>query len=65
MDGNLLLEIKSEVEGELRDALADMKPEEAAILAMLRSRIAKEVARAPASAKPGHGVNVEHRRPAG
>jgi DNA topoisomerase-1 len=45
MDGNLLIEIKSEVvEDELRDALAGLKPEEAAILAMLRSRLAKEVA---------------------
>jgi hypothetical protein len=42
MDGNLLIEIKSEVEDELRDALAGLKPEEAAILAMLRSRLAKE-----------------------
>ena len=32
MDGNLLFEIKSEVEDELRDALAGLKPEEAAIL---------------------------------
>jgi DNA topoisomerase-1 len=44
MDGNLLIEIKSEVEDELRDALAGLKPEEAAVLAMLRSRLAKEVA---------------------
>jgi len=44
MDGNLLFEIKSEVEDELRDALAGLKPEEAAVLAMLRSRLAKEVA---------------------
>src|SRR3954471_16452720 len=51
MDGNLLLEIKSEVEGELRDALAGLKPEEAAVLAMLRSRLAKEVARTPAASK--------------
>jgi hypothetical protein len=36
--------IKSEVEDELRDALAGLKPEEAAVLAMLRSRLAKEVA---------------------
>jgi len=32
MDGNLLLEIKSELEGDLRDALAGLKPEEAAVL---------------------------------
>ena len=51
MDGNLLIEIKSEVEDELRDALAGLKPEEAAVLAMLRSRLAKEFARTPAAAK--------------
>jgi DNA topoisomerase-1 len=48
MDGNLMLEIKAEVEGELRDALAGLKPEEAAVLAVLRSRLSKEVARAGA-----------------
>jgi DNA topoisomerase I len=42
MDGNLLFEIKSEVEDELRNALASLRPEEAAVLAMLRSRLAKE-----------------------
>jgi DNA topoisomerase-1 len=42
MDGNLVLEIKSEVESELRHELAGLKPEEAAVLAMLRSRLAKE-----------------------
>jgi DNA topoisomerase I len=51
MDGNLLFEIKSVVEDELRDALAGLKPEEAAVLAMLRSRLANEVARTPAAAK--------------
>jgi DNA topoisomerase-1 len=37
IDGNLVLEIKSEVESELRNALADLKPEEAAVLAILRT----------------------------
>jgi DNA topoisomerase-1 len=45
LDGRLLLEIKSEVESELRDALPGLKPEEAAVLAMLRARLAKEVER--------------------
>jgi DNA topoisomerase I len=49
MDGNLLLEIKGEVEGELRDALAGLKPEEAAVLAMLRSRLSREIARSSTS----------------
>jgi DNA topoisomerase-1 len=45
LDGNLLLEIKSEVESELREALAGLKPEEAAVLAMLRNRLSREVER--------------------
>ncbi|WP_065755886.1 DNA topoisomerase IB [Bradyrhizobium paxllaeri] len=43
MDGNLVLEIKSQVESELRSAVANLKPEEAAVLALLRSRLAKQV----------------------
>ena len=43
MDGNLALEIKSAVESELTETLAGLKPEEAAILAMLRSRLPKKV----------------------
>src|ERR1019366_8854299 len=39
LDGNLALEIKSEVESELRNELAGLQPEEAAILAMLRGRL--------------------------
>jgi DNA topoisomerase-1 len=45
LDGNLVLEIKEAVENELRDALAELQPEEAAVLAMLRGRLAKEVGR--------------------
>ncbi len=37
-EGNLLLEIKDRVEEELREDLASLKPEEAAVLAMLESR---------------------------
>ena len=58
MDGNLLIE--SEVEDELRDALAGLKPEEAAVLAMLRSRLAQEVARTPAAAKSGSIGETAH-----
>ena len=36
MDGNLLLEIKSQAESELRSAVSNLRPEEAAVLAMLR-----------------------------
>jgi DNA topoisomerase I len=43
LDGNLVLEIKSAVESELRDELGGLKPEEAAVLAMLRGRLAREL----------------------
>jgi DNA topoisomerase-1 len=42
MDGKLIFQVKSEVEHELRDALTGLKPEEAAVLALLRSRLARE-----------------------
>lgn len=42
MDGNLILEIKSQVETELRSAVENMKPEEAAVLAQLRGRLARQ-----------------------
>jgi DNA topoisomerase-1 len=47
LDGNLVLEIKSAVENELRDELGGLKPEEAAVLAMLRGRLARELSDAP------------------
>jgi DNA topoisomerase I len=50
LDGNLMLEIKSEVEGELRDALPRLKPEEAAA-AMLRGRLERETEARPTAAK--------------
>ena len=45
LDGKLVLEIKAAVESELRDALAGLQSEEAAVLALLHGRLAKEVAR--------------------
>jgi DNA topoisomerase-1 len=36
MDGNLVLELKSKAESELRSAMGSLKPEEAAVLALLR-----------------------------
>ena len=42
-DGNLVLEIKKAVENELRDELDGLKPEEAAVLAMLRGRLTREL----------------------
>src|SRR5204863_9021153 len=38
MDGNLPLEIKLQAESELRSVVSNLRPEEAAVLAMLRGR---------------------------
>ena len=43
LDGNLVLQIKSAIENELRDELAGLQPEEAAVLAMLRARLKRTV----------------------
>jgi DNA topoisomerase I len=40
-EGSLLLEIKREVEKELRDDLAALKPEEAAVLSLLEARLSR------------------------
>ena len=50
MDGNLVLELTSKVEGELRSDFQSPKPEQAAVLALLRGRLAKEAER-PVSKK--------------
>ena len=38
MDGNLVLELKSKAESELRSGMESLKPEEAAVLALKRLR---------------------------
>jgi DNA topoisomerase-1 len=43
MDGELLLEIKEEIETELREDLPSLKPEEAAVLTLLQERLSREV----------------------
>ena len=48
LDGKLMLDIQSAVEKELGDSLPGLQPEEAAVLAMLRGRLAKEVSGARA-----------------
>jgi len=40
-----MLSIQSEVESELREDLAGLRPEEAAVLAILRVRLGREVSR--------------------
>ncbi|MBA1154825.1 DNA topoisomerase IB [Microvirga mediterraneensis] len=43
LDGDLLLDIKQEIETELREDLSSLKPEEAAVLALLEQRLSREV----------------------
>ncbi len=43
LDGDLLLDVKEEVEAELRDQLAGLKPEEAAVLILLKARLEREL----------------------
>jgi DNA topoisomerase I len=50
MDGRLVLELKEKAESELRGDVQRFKPEEAAVLALLRGRLAKE-AESPAAKK--------------
>jgi DNA topoisomerase I len=60
LDGNLVLEIKSAVESELREDLARLKPEEAAVLAMLRGRLARELSRNAPPSSPPKAPEVVH-----
>jgi DNA topoisomerase-1 len=43
LSGDLLLDVQEEVEEELRDELSSLRPEEAAVLFLLRARIANEI----------------------
>src|SRR4029434_6235387 len=43
LDGNLVLEIKSAVENELREDVDALNPEESAVLAWLRGRLNREL----------------------
>jgi len=45
LDGNLALEIKAEVESELREGVGGLEPEEAAVLAMLRNPLEQSAKR--------------------
>ncbi|ABE64669.1 putative DNA topoisomerase I [Nitrobacter hamburgensis X14] len=51
MDGNLVLELKTKAESELQANVESLKPEEAAVLALLRGRLAKEAERPKQRAK--------------
>ncbi|MCB5174307.1 MULTISPECIES: DNA topoisomerase IB [Microvirga] len=43
LEGSLLLELKEEVEAELRDNLDGLRPEEAAVLSLLQARLSQEI----------------------
>ncbi|MBX9739273.1 MAG: DNA topoisomerase IB [Beijerinckiaceae bacterium] len=50
LDGQLLSAVKDEVDAELRDDLAFLEPEEAALLALLRKRLGREIEKAQSRA---------------
>ena len=51
MSGDLLLEIKHEVDAELRDNLASLSAEEAAVLGLLEGRLNREIRKPAVSPK--------------
>jgi DNA topoisomerase I len=53
MDGKLVLELKSQAEGELQSEVEDLKSEEAAVLALLRGRLATEAEQVEGSSARG------------
>jgi DNA topoisomerase-1 len=61
MDGNLVLELKSKAESELGGAIGSLKPEEAAVLALLRGRLAKESQRSGRSFKRAPSSKLQAR----
>lgn len=46
LSGSLLLEVKDEVEAELREELAGLRPEEAAVMTLLKNRFARALGQA-------------------
>jgi DNA topoisomerase I len=70
LDGSLALEIKAAIEDELRNKLAGLQPEEAAVLALLRTRLQQAVdegsslnASLPARQRNGAMANRREARP--
>jgi DNA topoisomerase-1 len=51
LEGALLLQIKDEVEEELREDLAVLRPEEAAVMALLEERLSREIEKADQRSK--------------
>jgi DNA topoisomerase-1 len=62
-EGSLLLEVKEEIDRELREGLAGLKPEEAAVLGLLEARLARtlEGDLAQSLAREGRGSKRERR----
>jgi DNA topoisomerase I len=58
LEGKLILEIKAAMAGELRATLSDLRPDEAAVLAMLRGHFGREAgpARVRARAEAAHAA---------
>lgn len=52
LDGSLLATLRDRVEENLREELAGLRPEEAAVLAFLRKRLARQVDEQPEQPKP-------------
>lgn len=69
-EGALLLEVRQEVESELRDNLAGLKPEEAAVLTLLEARLKREAeaeskaVKASPPKRPSRGGKARARRQA-
>jgi DNA topoisomerase-1 len=55
LDGGLLLEVQKDIDAELRGALETLRPEEAAVLSFLRTRVARDLAAAKAQSTPDEG----------
>jgi len=51
LDGGLLLEVQKDIDGQLRDELQTLRPEEAAVLTFLRTRVARDLAAAEVALK--------------
>ncbi len=54
LDGDLLLEVQKDIDEQLREDLATLRPEEAAVLSFLRTRVVRDLATAapPQESKP-------------
>jgi len=61
LDGGLLLDVKEKIETQLREDLASLKPEEAAVLSLLQERLSREVEKR-AEEKPAKKRRTSSRR---